>query len=228
MRILFFLLLVGNALIFSWYYFNPVVTEVAAVPIPANTKSLVLLGEVDKAALTKKQTEEEILQVEAVKPVTVAPEPDQCFTVGPFREELQVNAFRDAIKRQVLSVGIRQRVEKQHWAYLVYLPDPGGKKKAVAVASDLAKKGVKDYYVISKGEHKNGISLGHFKDKKLAESRLKNIGRMKYKPLLESVYKDYNLYWLDYKTHAGEDISQQVLNQFDPDDTINQLNRECR
>lgn len=225
MRQLFILLLGVNLLIFMWFYFKPPQVDHNKSIIPENVDKLVLLREIDKAALTLTKHEP---QKEEIKPVAVKkPKLDQCFTVGPFKDENVAGGFKLSIKNRVVKSSIRSRTEQQHWGYRVYLEPQPSKTKAVSLAASLAKEGVKDYFVISRGEKVNGIALGHFKDKKLAQARLAKIKKMGYKPKMESVKKDYTLYWLDYQVRASKLIPVSEISDLVADDSINQFNRDC-
>lgn len=225
MRNVFLIALVINVVVFMFYYYVPDSNSVVNAVLPANVNKLVLLSEVDKASL--KSEASEVDSVLADKKVKAQSLVKKCFTIGPFREEPNVISFKSQIKSKVKKIGIRERVEKEHWRYWVYLSNAGSKVKAVKLASDLAKKGLKDYYVIARGEYKNSISLGHFKDKLLAEKRLKAIGRMSYKPKMQAIEKEYTLYWLDYVAKSRDGISNREFEGFELEESIHQFKREC-
>jgi len=226
MRNLFFVFVAANVVIFMYYFYVPDANNAPAARLPANTEKLVLLGEVDKASLTSEPAE-------VAKPVIGAKQTDvkavlnKCYTIGPFREESEITEFKSRISNRVKKVSVRHRVEKQHWRYWVYLKDAGSKAKAVKLAADLARKGLKDYYVIARGEFKNSISLGHFKDKSLAEKRFKAITEMSYKPEIQAIEKEYTLFWLDYVAKKQHGFSNATLESFELDESIHQFNREC-
>jgi len=221
------LVVVGlNVFIFLFFYYLPDTEQDVVSEIPVGAAQLVLLSEVDKASLTQDKARSE---VGAVKPevVKVAVLKNKCFTVGPFKEENKVSAFRAAIKKKVKKTGVRERIETLNWRYWVYLPGSDSKEKAVKLASDLARKGLKDYYVISRGEYKNSVSLGHFKEKEFAENRLQSIKKMGYKPKMSAIEKEYTLYWLDYVSKNSHGFSNQALDEFELDESIRQFTREC-
>ena len=226
MRNLFFVFVTINVVVFMYYFYVPDESNTPAVVLPANTEKLVLLSEVDKASLTSEQVEP-VKSVVDTKQKAVKAKVKKCYTIGPFREESEITAFKTRIAKKVSKVSVRQRIEKQHWRYWVYLKDAGSKSKAVKLAADLARKGLKDYYVIARGEFKNSISLGHFKDKTLAEKRFKAIKKMSYKPEMQAIEKEYTLFWLDYVAKKQHGFSNATLESFELDESIHQFNREC-
>jgi len=227
MRNIFLLLLTVNIFVFMFYFYQPDKLSRSDAVLPANVEKLVLLSEVDKASLTseRSETKTDIARGASSNRRELV---SRCFTIGPFREEASVTGFQSKIKNKVKSTGIRERVEKLHWRYWVYLPDAGSKSAAVKRASDLARKGLKDYYVVARGEHKNSISLGHFKDKGLAEKRLKAIRLMGYEPRIRTIEKEYTLYWLDYVAKNEQGLNSQTLEGFELEESIHQFNRECQ
>jgi len=226
MRNLFLVVLGVNVFVFMFFYYSPVERADVVAELPVGAPKLVLLSEVDKASLTLDKTElmPDIESKQSEKVVSVA---NKCFTVGPFKEENKITDFQKLIKKKVKKTGVRERVETLHWRYWVYLPAADSKSKAVKLASDLARKGLKDYYVIARGEFKNSISLGHFKEKEFAEYRLKAIKKMGYKPQMSAIEKEYTLYWLDYTAKNGNGFSNQVLEDFELGESIRQFTREC-
>ena len=226
MRNLFLVVFAANVFLFLFYYYLPETGQGVKVVIPANVPKLVLLSEIDKASLTpdKSETETRAAETKVVKNKVL---PKKCFTIGPFREEAKITAFKSQISKKVKKTGVRERVEKLHWRYWVYLSDAGSKAKAVKLASALARKGLKDYYVIARGEYKNSVSLGHFIDKSLAKNRLERVKKMGYKPKMKAIEKEYTLYWLDYVAKAGVGLSNQTLGDFELEESIHQFTREC-
>ncbi len=209
-----------------FYYYLPEDNTEQQASIPVGTKQLVLLSEVDKASLTQ-QNEVELVDVEQPKAAKAKPVVKKCFTIGPFRDEKEISGFDAQIKDKVKKTSVRERTEKQHWRYWVYLSAVSTRAKAVKLASELAKKGLKDYYVIARGEFKNAVSLGHFIDKSLAENRFALIEKMGYKPKMKVIEKEFTLYWLDYQSKDDQGLTNHVLNSFELDESIRQFNREC-
>lgn len=226
MRNLFLMILAANVTVFLFYFYGPDNSEKPKSVLPENVTKLVLLSEVDKASLTSEKIEVEPLAVENIKVSKVVVD-KKCYTIGPFREDAEIDSFKSKIKTKVREIGIRERIEKEHWRYLVYLPNSGSKQKAVKMAADLARKGMKDYYVIARGEYKNSISLGHFKDKLLAEKRRNAITKMSYKPKIQAIEKEYTLFWLDYVANDQHGLSNKTLEGFELEESIHQFKREC-
>jgi hypothetical protein len=227
MRNIFILFFGVNILVFLLYFYLPEKKQNIAPMLPANVTKLVLLSEVDKASLIV-VPEPTVAVDKVVTENVVKVEIERCFTIGPFKERGRTESVLKSLAAKITKTTIRERKENFLWGYWVYLPDPGGRKKAVALAADLARKGLTDYYVIARGDQKDSISLGHFKDKQLAEKRFESIKAMKFTPKIEPIEKEYSLFWLDYAAMEGLEISSKELEIYEPDEAIRQFSRECK
>ena len=110
--------------------------------------------------------------------------------------------------------------------YRVYLKPVGGKAEAKALIEKLVSKNIKDYYIITEGPVKNGISLGYFSDKARANRLARRVRKKGFDPVLEPVFRSYMIYWLDYRINEGNDIPQEIFDRH-LDSTAQRLSRSC-
>lgn len=170
----------------------------------------------------------------AVKPVEVIsekpepPEPlaDACYTLGPFREFDKLRVFTRKIIDYVVDVSFRSREEQEISLFWVYLPPEADTKAAHKISKRLINNKIRDYYIITSGDKRNGISLGHFKEKARADSHAKRLKKLGFNPTVEAVFKTYVIYWLDYKNKQGHQIPDEIFKKH-MTDRMNKLNREC-
>ena len=160
------------------------------------------------------------------KSVAVPSNVDTCFTLGPLRELGKLREFTRSIKDYVVTASFRSREEQEQSMFLVYLEPEPSVLKAKILGNQLKDSKIKDYYVITSGEQKNGISLGHFKDKSRAQSHAQSIKKLGFKPMLEPVFRSYTIYWLDYQVPAGKVIPQKIFTKH-LTKKINRLDRTC-
>ncbi len=85
---------------------------------------------------------------------------------------------------------------------------------------------VKDHYVIKTGQQINGISLGHFKEKNRAYSHAASLRELGFSPVVEPVFKDYTLYWLDYRVLPDKSVPADIFKKH-LSRKINHLQRQC-
>jgi len=228
MRIFFLFLLLLNILFAGWQYYQPAKKRSDIAPLPAQLKTLVLLDESESSLRTV--TNGSVVVKVDVQPevASVSPQAKQiiCFTLGPFNDEAQVQSIQTEISSKVSSSELRKRVEKELHRYWIYFPETESRAEAIEISKSLARNKIKDYYIVHGGEHNNRVSLGHFKEKLHADRRVKQLQKLGYEPEMQPIYRDYEVYWLDYV------ILQQQHSDNDPvgiyiADEVSRLARDC-
>ena len=154
------------------------------------------------------------------------PARDLCYTLGPFREMKTLRVVTREIKDYVVEASFRSRDEQEQSMFRVYLKPVGGKREARALIKQLVSKNIRDYFIITDGPYKNGISLGYFSDKSRAERHAERVRKSGFDAVLEPVFRSYTIYWLDYRIKAGNEIPQTILDQH-LNSTTQRLSRSC-
>ena len=154
------------------------------------------------------------------------PARDLCYTVGPFREMKTLRVVTREIRDYVVEASFRSRDEQEQSMFRVYLKPVGGKREARALIKQLVSKNIRDYFIITDGPQKNGISLGYFSDKSRAERHAERVRKSGFDAVLEPVFRSYTIYWLDYRIKAGNEIPQKIFDQH-LNSTTQRLNRSC-
>ncbi len=183
----------------------------------------------------KDQAGAESQVTEAVKPdLTVQPdEPprrEACFTLGPFNELESLRAMTREIKRYVTATDFRGKEEKEQPIYWVYLRPEKNRSAAIATGESLKAKKIRDFYVIRDGEKKNGLSLGHFKNKAGAYGLAKKVKKLGFDVNVEPVIKTRTVYWLDYQLAPGTKIPESIFDKFAESgkkQAVSRLDRDC-
>lgn len=151
---------------------------------------------------------------------------DKCYTLGPFKELSDLRNFTRAIKNYVKSASFRSRDEREQTRFWVYIKPVSSEKEAKALSKRLLQMNVKDHYINKTGDHINGISLGHFQEKNRAYSHAASIKKLGFSPVVEPVFKDYTLYWLDYRVLPDKSVPSDVFKKH-LTKKINHLQRQC-
>jgi hypothetical protein len=108
----------------------------------------------------------------------------------------------------------------------VLIPPLPSKAAADAIAGQLERRGVKDFFVTE--EPANAVSLGVFSQRRYAERRLRQMQDLGYEVEIEPIYRDRTVYWLDYETRADRQVSDQLWRGSVPDGGgVERLPREC-
>ncbi|MCW8935952.1 MAG: SPOR domain-containing protein [Gammaproteobacteria bacterium] len=239
MRILLVFIILLNLLYAGWEYLNPVANSNLMPPLADNLKTLELLheppgetmvSETDKLSVNNATTDEEFEQDkgsagdnEVVEPVVAKV---SCYTLGPFKDKNIMQQLRETIAEYVTDLSVRKRQEAEKHRYWVYVPALPDRKQAKLLAKQLRQKGLNDFYIVLSGKAKNSISLGHFREPKHANLRMKRVIDLGFKAEIEVIYRDYDIYWLDYKVDEvsgdpGFSVDEYIS------EGVSQLARDC-
>lgn len=239
MRILLVFVIILNLLYAGWEFLNPAANSNYIPPLADNLKTLELLhepvaeapvSEVSVLAENNVSNEESPDQVEmpasnyeSSKPMIDEP---SCYTLGPFKDKNIMQQLRETIAEYVTDMSVRKRQESEKHRYWVYVPALPDRKQAKLVAKQLRQKNVNDFYIVLSGKSKNSISLGHYREQKHANLRMKRVIDLGLKAEIDVIYRDYDIYWLDYKVdevsgEAGFSVDEYIS------EGVSQLARDC-
>lgn len=146
-------------------------------------KSLVLLNELDPAQVHERPEQ------------PVDRPPSLCLMVGAFATKDEVRQFMARLAAlDVISFehAVDLPAGESYWVYLQPLPNRDAARRRLA---ELHARGV-DSYIIPKGELENGISLGVFTRRDLAESRLAELARLGLSAKLHNIERSYRELWV--------------------------------
>lgn len=223
MRWLFLFVLVLNLAYVAWEMSQP--EKILAVTnVHRNVPKIILLGEIGQSvAVAKTDKNDSVIALKGREKQVVT---GGCYTLGPFRHLDKLRAVTRGIRKYVVDASFRSRTEKEQAMFWVYLEPLESFTKAKALAARLKKSKIEDYFVVGSGPKENGISLGHFREKNRAYDHADHLTSLGYKPNIEALFKEYTIYWLDYRVKSGEVIPDKV---FDRRLTrqINHLVRAC-
>lgn len=149
----------------------------------SNMQSLQLLNEVSHVQMQRRAA-----------PV-VDQAPSVCLMVGAFAsvEEMQQFVLRlAALDVRAFEHAVELSAGEGYWVYLRPLVNRNEARRRLA---ELQARGV-DSYIIPKGELENGISLGVFTRRDLAEARLAELSRQGLSPKLHNIERSYRELWV--------------------------------
>lgn len=134
-----------------------------------------------------------------------------CITIGPFQAGI-ADAERISIKNwlTVRSIPVREHIEEQRTRerYWVYLEPKATEEEAKAQVEALKQKGVSDYYMITRGDMKNAISLGLFSSQDKVNNRLEELAKEGYQPVVIPQHKVEQHIWIDAQLLSASDNLQ--------------------
>lgn len=232
MRTACLILLLANALFFSWAQLVDVRGgDLDRAPVANATRPprIVLAREAEgpspKAA---KKTQRVASQSPPPKPVVAArAEPIGCSTVGPFPDLADASQAQAALRNTGFEP--RQRLEQgELWVgYWVSVQSLKGREDAEDAIELLRENGITDVYLMPGSDPANVLSLGVFSDYQRAQRRAEQVRALGLEPRIDDRKRAGTVYWLDVDiTEPGKVIDTTVF-QSDPGKIMRLEVRAC-
>lgn len=127
----------------------------------------------------------------------------RCLAIGPFATPQDLRNARSGLAGPGVRMRSRQEQTIQTRGWWVYLPAPGSRTQALALARRLDAAHVGDYFVMSSGDQSNAISLGLFKDPSNARKRRDEVVTAGFAAQLQERTEQVAEYWLDLVVADG-------------------------
>lgn len=174
-------------------------SETTETPTSDESVAVVTPGSLEQPALdegTLKRVEE--------TPAPAPTAPPVCYSLGPFRDKAKAATVREEFSKAGFEVTAREDVERTPRGYWIYLPAQKNYNDANAITESLQAKGIRDLFIMGKGEHQNAISLGLYRTKSAAEERYNQVKALGYAPEFEQQYRETPVTWLELTLPAEE------------------------
>jgi len=173
MRILFWLLLLANLLLFSYARWGDALTgaqgDLQAQP-PLNADKI-KVAPTPAASPAPAQAAKPAPVIAVAQPVP-ADTPDVCMEWGEFSGD-DLARITTALTAMKLGDQLTQHEVEQDTGYWVYMPPQRNHARAKKKASELKALGVNDYFIVQEsGKWHNAISLGVFRTRQAAQNHL--------------------------------------------------------
>lgn len=143
-------------------------------------------------------------------PVAAAPAPPRsavletrCLAIGPFDTPQDLRNARGTLAGPGVRMRSRQEQTTEARGWWVYLPAPGSRAQALALARRLEAAAVGDYFVMSSGDQPNAISLGLFRDPANARKRRDEVTTAGFPAQIQERTEQVPEYWLDLVVADG-------------------------
>ena len=152
-----------------------------------------------------------------------------CYSLGPFEKFPQLKSVSEQL--QELNADIRQRKETEqvvlgHWVFLPSFPSWQDARKKV---QELEEKGIKDIFILGRGEMKNAVSLGLFKHESSAERRLAQLKKIGITPNVETQQTNKELIWLDINVESDDQsVPAKLTDIVKGNSDLQVINRSCK
>ncbi len=213
-RILFVALLLINIGFFVWHQrFAPQPRDQFKPTEPGVTQ-LMKLSEIDPQS--EQWTHKPTTEPEEVLNQT-------CFSVGPFTAQSELQPVVETLTPLVVKTRVRKITTTQEAGYWVYLPASENREEALQMGRQLAAAGVRDYYVVTSGQHENTVSLGLYREQANADKRIAELARKGFQVLKEVRIEQWPEFWLDYSATQEQIGALPDLKASNPDIQQNEV-----
>jgi hypothetical protein len=137
-----------------------------------------------------------------------------CFSFGPLPEEKQAVWLADWFR--VRQVQLRSRVSEDadRNLFWVYLAPQQSRHGAEAVLDTLAKKGIRDYRLIDRGNLANAVSLGLFSSQSQVNERLRQLREQGFQPVVVPYPNVQRIHWVDVRVPKDDPVIQEMYAGF--------------
>ena len=234
-----------NVAFFAWqtdvFNLNSPKATTKAMKVDPSIPKLVLLEELSKKDKQKIADKEKPkpkpkAEPESAKVAKVNPELAKqlkegkaiCYALGPFDGLAQAKNISEKLQDLGAYTTERSVTTESPIGYWVYLPSFDSWKTAKDKVSKLETKGFKDMFIVGRGQMKNAVSLGLFKNEDGAKERVSQLKSLGEKPKIQTQYKQQDLYWIDIDVEPGKDQVVSTIEKIAQSLTVLELNsRKC-
>lgn len=170
MKWLFWLLLLLNAALFGYFKLTePHPVGIVAGHEPIQPEKLKILSPEQLSALSKTEQPTAAAPVDPPGAVQTA-----CYEWGSF-SATNLSRARNILEKFSLESVTKQTAPQEAARYWVYIPPRKTAEEAQTKANELRALGVDDFFVVQEPQWRYAISLGVFKDEKLAAKHLEDL-----------------------------------------------------
>ena len=204
-RALIVLLIVLNVGVAAWWISRPEPPLPALPAQPDGVPRLQLLSESGKtAAPAPTQAPAPVVPPPAAVAAAEPATPAQCFSVGPFADQVAAGSAATRIGSQITRGNPREIPGKTAQGYNVVLPPQADREAAQALAQRIGAAGFDDYLVVNSGAQANGIALGRYRSREGAERRQAALRAAGFDAQLQPIGDEGAAqWWLDVAAAAG-------------------------
>lgn len=140
---------------------------------------------------------------------------DQCFSIGPLNSSLAQQRAEDRLRATALQLRSRQSLSDRDRGWWVFLP-AGSRTEAIALTQQLAEDKLDDFFVVTRGEMENVVSVGLFENIDNARARQRQMMARGFQAELEIRRESAPQFWVDYQADAQLESAWRFILEASP------------
>ncbi|MFZ0257799.1 MAG: SPOR domain-containing protein [Gammaproteobacteria bacterium] len=225
---MFYSLLMCNGLFFAWQWLHggsKPAEFVVEIPRGGTVNQLRLLSEVNprelrpraRAAADSIEAKTNLSssqQVNHASPSSSAA--PYCYSLGPIATDDEMEQLRTWVMAAGGAPQLRLGERRELALYWVYLPPFSTRTEALRVAQEMARLGIKDIFVIPRGDMTHAVSLGVYARNSSLERRLRQLKAKGYDASVLPRYRVEAASWIDAKFQGSKGFARQRFNTHFP------------
>lgn len=168
---------------------SPAVETAPVPPLPADWPRLILASEMN---------------------ATAAGDGSRCFSIGPLHSLLSQQRAKDRLRSSAMKIRGRQTLSQRDRGWWVFLT-AGSRSDALDLTRELTEAGLEDFFVVTRGEMENVVSVGLFEDVENARSRLSAVRSAGFNAQMEIRRESTPQFWVDYQAGHEDDVPWRFI-----------------
>jgi len=134
----------------------------------------------------------------------------ECFMLGPLPTLLAQQRAEDRLRPAARRIRSRQTVTDRDRGWWVYLP-AGTRSEALRLTRNLAEQGLEDFFVVTRGDMENVVSVGLYERIDNARARQRQVRAAGFDAQLEIRRESVPQFWVDYEAEPGVDSAWRFI-----------------
>jgi len=122
----------------------------------------------------------------------------RCYSIGPFGDRIDAKHMKARAQALGFSPELKQLLAHVEHEYWVYLKPQSSRQEALRLLKELLARKI-DSYVITSGELAEGISLGLFRNKDLADELSDRMAKLEYDVAIKPVSRGAKELWMEFR-----------------------------
>lgn len=139
----------------------------------------------------------------------------RCFSIGPLNSLLAQQRAEDRLRPSSRWVRSRQTVSDRDRGWWVYLP-AGNRSAALDLTRRLAETGLEDFFVVTRGEMENVVSVGLYENIDNARVRQRQVRAAGFEAQMEIRRESVPQFWVDYEAEPGVESAWRFIIEASP------------
>lgn len=138
-----------------------------------------------------------------------------CFTIGPLNSLLAQQRAEDRLRATAGRVRGRQTDSERDRGWWVFMA-AGTRPEALALTRQLAEEGLEDFFIVTRGDMENVVSVGLYENIDNARARQRQMLTRGFEAEMEVRRESVPQFWVDYQAETGMESAWRFILEGSP------------